>query len=195
YIIFYNTYLGVELMDNKTLEHFRSKLLEEKQNTGNSLEDIKKRQEETKELLNNELSSYDNHPGDIGTEVYMMEQDRGFIKQLKNTIEEIDQALEGIEDGKYGYCDNCHKEISIERLEAIPYAKSCLECSDEEAENKEIKFEIKDYKELENRNYTSKDNMGYDREDGFRDVMKDNIVPKDPSYSTGDNMGIEDDME
>jgi DnaK suppressor protein len=45
-------------------------------------------------------------------------------KQLKDTID----ALEKMEKGIYGICENCGKEIDIERLKAYPAARTCLKC-------------------------------------------------------------------
>lgn len=183
-------------MHNVKLEYFKSKLLEEREQVVKSLKNRGERESETREQLNSELSSYDNHPGDTGTETYMIEQEKGFKKQLEDTIEKIDESLEDIKSGRYGYCDNCDKEISEGRLELIPYAKSCLECSDEEIEDEaDLEFETRDDERLGYKTNTSKINMGYDREDVYRDTMQDNIVPNDPSYSTGDNMGISEEKE
>lgn len=121
-------------MDKKKLEYFKNLLLEERKETIENLENIKEREEDIGEQLDNELSSYGNHPGDIGTELYMQEQQIGFKEQLEQKIQEIDQSLEDIETGEYGYCNNCEEIISEERLEIIPYAKECLDCSDEEIE-------------------------------------------------------------
>ncbi len=45
-----------------------------------------------------------------------------------NTIDQIDQALAKIEEGTYGTCEDCGEHISLERLEAIPFATLCIEC-------------------------------------------------------------------
>jgi DnaK suppressor protein len=44
--------------------------------------------------------------------------------RLKN----IGSALEKINNGKYGFCENCGKEIPIERLNVSPESKLCLDC-------------------------------------------------------------------
>ena len=49
--------------------------------------------------------------------------------QLLHLIE-IDRALDKIEDGSYGLCDECTSEINIERLEAIPNASLCISCQE-----------------------------------------------------------------
>lgn len=40
----------------------------------------------------------------------------------------IEVALENIKGGKYGICDHCEKNISMARLNALPYAKYCIQC-------------------------------------------------------------------
>ncbi|MEA2497809.1 MAG: hypothetical protein QOH26_214 [Actinomycetota bacterium] len=50
------------------------------------------------------------------------------IEQLGATRQEVRAALQRLEDGTYGKCVNCGKEIPAERLEAIPAAALCLEC-------------------------------------------------------------------
>jgi RNA polymerase-binding transcription factor DksA len=45
-------------------------------------------------------------------------------KQLKDVLD----ALEKIENGTYGKCDNCKADIPIDRLQAYPAAKTCIKC-------------------------------------------------------------------
>ena len=47
---------------------------------------------------------------------------------LEKQLRDVKEALENIENGKYGICKNCKKEISIERLMAYPAASSCTDC-------------------------------------------------------------------
>ncbi|MDD3386691.1 MAG: TraR/DksA family transcriptional regulator [Candidatus Pacebacteria bacterium] len=50
-------------------------------------------------------------------------------RSLEERLMNINIALEKIEKGSYGKCDKCGKEISEERLTAIPEAKNCIECN------------------------------------------------------------------
>ena len=43
-------------------------------------------------------------------------------------IEEIDEALQRIEDGTYGQCFSCGKPLDEERLKAMPTAKYDVAC-------------------------------------------------------------------
>lgn len=74
-----------------------------------------------------ELSGYDNHPGDIGTELFEREKDFGLEENETHLFDQINAALDRIEQGTYGYCVECKGEIPIKRLEAVPYAKYCLD--------------------------------------------------------------------
>lgn len=48
--------------------------------------------------------------------------------EAEEFIKDIDQALQKIEDGSYGQCENCHQDIPEERLEVYPAAKYCIKC-------------------------------------------------------------------
>lgn len=49
-------------------------------------------------------------------------------EELNEEIKEIDEALESIEEGQYGVCQNCMKKIDPKRLEVYPTAKYCIDC-------------------------------------------------------------------
>ena len=51
--------------------------------------------------------------------------------ETKDIIRQIDSALLRIQDGSYGYCDLCGEAIDERRLEAVPYARRCIDCADE----------------------------------------------------------------
>jgi DnaK suppressor protein len=48
---------------------------------------------------------------------------------LEKHLKDVDEALTRMEKGTYGICENCGKEIEIERLKAYPEAKTCLSCN------------------------------------------------------------------
>ncbi len=43
-------------------------------------------------------------------------------------LEKIEYALQRLDAGTYGICDDCHKEINIERLKAKPSVSLCIHC-------------------------------------------------------------------
>jgi len=181
-------------MDRERVEFFKRKLIDEKKRIFKTLNNMTNMEEYgSMDNYYSELSLYDNHPADIGTEVFLREQDEGFKNSLKDTMLEIQDSLIDINKGNYGDCKVCHKKIDEKRLEVIPYLKTCLECSNE------IEPNLKMYESLEDEyitsfSYNSEENTGYDREDAYQDLAQFEMVPGDPSFSTGDYMGITDEQ-
>ncbi len=111
-----------EYMNDMQLEYFRKKLLDWK-----------------KELLAQSSDTLDdlrqgglNQPDDIDRA--SLETDKSLALRTKvrarKLILKIDQALERIEDGSYGYCEETGEEIGIGRLMARPIATLCVEAQE-----------------------------------------------------------------
>lgn len=77
-----------------------------------------------------ELADYDNHPADMGTDTFEKEKDVALLDNLRAMLGRIDEVLGKIDRGTYGECDRCGREITIARLDAIPWALYCLECQE-----------------------------------------------------------------
>lgn len=52
----------------------------------------------------------------------------GIADSLSEMLESVDNALAHIEDGTYGVCEECGKQISAARLEARPFSLLCVDC-------------------------------------------------------------------
>ncbi|MDP8215806.1 MAG: TraR/DksA family transcriptional regulator [Candidatus Kaelpia imicola] len=82
--------------------------------------------------VSGEISSYTYHMADMATDSF----DREFSYALANNEQElvylINEALSRIDSGEYGICELCENSIKRSRLNAIPYAKNCLECQTKE---------------------------------------------------------------
>lgn len=115
-------------MDKERQKHFKELLLDEKKEKLENMTDPKLGLNASIKDVTSELSSYDNHPGDLGTETFEAEKNYSFKMNDKFFIGEIDNALEKIEKGNYGNCEGCHKDIDEERLELLPYARLCADC-------------------------------------------------------------------
>ncbi|MDP4163103.1 MAG: TraR/DksA C4-type zinc finger protein [Bacillota bacterium] len=76
-----------------------------------------------------DLSSYDNHPADEGTELFEREKDIALNEHYKLGLSNIERALAAIDSGTYGKCEVCGQDISLERLEALPNALYCIKHS------------------------------------------------------------------
>lgn len=77
-----------------------------------------------------ELSAYDQHPADAGTDTFERERDIGILDQLERELAEIEAALERIDAGTYGIDETTGEPIAEERLEAIPTARTNIETAD-----------------------------------------------------------------
>jgi DnaK suppressor protein len=49
--------------------------------------------------------------------------------QLRETLQDIEDALAKFDAGSYGECESCHQRISEARLEAMPAARLCISCA------------------------------------------------------------------
>jgi DnaK suppressor protein len=72
-------------------------------------------------------SSIGDHIADHASETFERELDESLEDNADNVIREIDLALRKIEEGTYGKCAVCGKEIPEERLAAVPYATLCID--------------------------------------------------------------------
>jgi DnaK suppressor protein len=62
------------------------------------------------------------------TGVIELEKRLAMERQINDILAQINHALEKIDNGTYGTCDNCGQAIKSGRLEALPYANLCLAC-------------------------------------------------------------------
>ena len=71
---------------------------------------------------------FDDESGEGGTVTVDRERDLALSAQAMAAVEEIDHALAKMNNGTYGICENCGKLIPKARLEALPYARLCIDC-------------------------------------------------------------------
>jgi len=90
-------------------------------------EGIQREQDDAISEAGNELSSFDQHPGDSGTETFEMEKNVSLLEQVDDELLEVEAASQRLERGTYGSCQVCGRPIGDERLEAMPAARFCIE--------------------------------------------------------------------
>ncbi|WP_078554807.1 TraR/DksA C4-type zinc finger protein [Bacillus alkalicellulosilyticus] len=152
-------------------------------------------------LSTGELSQYDNHPADSGTELYEREKDLALKENLEREIEDIQYSLRKFENGTYGICEVTGQPISQERLEAYPTARTTVEHSkgelsvrrpvEEEVLGNFDKFNFDGDEENEN--------MSFDAEDSWQAVARFNensMIFEDSSLDeTGELIGYVEEIE
>ncbi len=76
--------------------------------------------------------SYSFHIADQGSDCNEHEKSYMLASMGADILEELDDALQRINDGSYGSCVKCGKEIGLKRLQALPYARLCITCKTNE---------------------------------------------------------------
>ena len=74
-----------------------------------------------------ELSHFDQHPADTATELSDADREVAIIENASDQRLQVEAALQRIQDGTYGRCVDCGKEIPAVRLEVRPEAARCVE--------------------------------------------------------------------
>lgn len=119
------------IMDQKDLEYFHTLL-------ANMLEEATKQSEMTLEDMtdSNEVCA---DPADRAT----VESDRAFTLRIRDRerrlIKKIRGALQRMEDGIFGTCDDCGEEIGVPRLKARPVTKLCINCKSKQEEDESVR--------------------------------------------------------
>jgi RNA polymerase-binding transcription factor DksA len=88
---------------------------------------IQREQDEAVSDTAGELSSFDQHPGDSGSETFEMEKNVSLLEQVDDELLEVEAAVQRLERGTYGTCQACGQPIGEERLEAMPATRFCIE--------------------------------------------------------------------
>jgi len=70
----------------------------------------------------------DNHLAETATATLDREIDYTLEENSEHVLAAIDAALERMEEGTFGKCATCGREIAEDRLAAIPWATQCIDC-------------------------------------------------------------------
>jgi len=109
------------------VNQFRELLEEERRRVVDALEYLHK---ENPGSIEDEVEdeTVDNHLAETATATLDREIDYTLEEHSEGVLAAIDGALSRIEDGTYGTCVNCGREIPAERLAARPWATLCIDC-------------------------------------------------------------------
>jgi len=121
-----------EYLTQSELEKFRA-LLWEKRNE--LLGNFSYMEKDALKEEHSDLSHVPIHMADLGSDSYEQEFTLELMDSERKIIIEIDQALQRIEDGEYGICEIGGEHIPKARLEAIPWAKYCVQCANNSEKN------------------------------------------------------------
>ena len=127
------------------MEEIRKILLEEKEKIG---VEIKSKQLNLSDIERDVGDEVDNSMVEQERELNLLLQDRE-----KQHLEAIEEALQRIETGEYGFCDECGDQIDQKRLMVIPLAQLCITCQ----QNEERLGNINSFTRLPQQTYSMRD--------------------------------------
>ncbi len=107
-------------MDEKKLDYFKEKLRQKQL----ALSSLVQRTEGYGREKDPDIQDV----ADMAVESYTREFIFGKSSGDRHILQMISEALDRIEDNRYGICVNCENPIQPKRLEAVPWARHCIQC-------------------------------------------------------------------
>jgi DnaK suppressor protein len=111
---------GEEYMNEAQVEHFR-RILQ------NWKAELMREVDRTVHHMQDEAANFPD-PNDRATQESEFSLELRTRDRERKLIKKIEEALENLERGDYGYCETCGVEIGLRRLEARPTATQCIDC-------------------------------------------------------------------
>ena len=110
-------------MQKNALEDFRKKLLKKKKEILNTITTAKTSGDESlldgaQDVADKALSSYSR------------EMLFGLSDQERRVLQLVEEALQRLDDKSFGTCVHCGEKIQVRRMEAVPWARHCLDCQE-----------------------------------------------------------------
>lgn len=116
-------------LDKKKLDQFKKSLLKLKDSFVHDINNMSKNPG-SQNSDSEDISGHVLHMADIATDMYDREFNLELASNEREVLQKIEQALKRMEDKSFGECTECNKSIPALRLNAIPYAETCLKCQE-----------------------------------------------------------------
>ncbi len=114
---------------------YKKLLLKKKEDLAKEVKQIERDAGQSQRDASGDLSGYTFHMADSATDSYDREFSLGLASNAQSILQEIDEALKRIAEKRFGNCMTCNKPIPRRRLNAVPYAKHCIECQSKEEDH------------------------------------------------------------
>ena len=108
------------------IEKFKALLLAKRSEI---LDNVTHMENETLRKQRSDLSNMPIHMADAGSDTFELENTLGLMDSERKLLQEIDGALDRIENNTYGICEGGAEPIPKARLKAIPWARYCVICA------------------------------------------------------------------
>ena len=113
-------------MEAEKLMEYRSTLMAARRRLTREIDGLEEAVREDLRLAG-ELSNAPTHMASAADS--NLDANLGLAENEQILLQQVEEALGRIEDGSFGVCQACHKPISRERLDAIPYTPFCTACA------------------------------------------------------------------
>ena len=123
-------------MNKSELTKYKNLLIKVRESINGDINHIAKENLKSQKESSGDLSGYSFHMADMASDSYDRELSLNIAGEEQEIIYEIDDALKRMEEGKFGLCLSCDKKIPQKRLNAVPYAKYCIQCKSKEEKDK-----------------------------------------------------------
>lgn len=117
-----------EILDQKTIEEIKKQLLEGKVKIKKDLTALSKKDSHEVDNMTAKFPEYGDKADENAQEINDYSTNLVAEKVLEKSLEDINNALERIDNGTYGICKYCHQPIGKKRILARPTAGACIEC-------------------------------------------------------------------
>jgi DnaK suppressor protein len=108
-------------MDKKKVEIYRKRLLEKRDEL---LRSVSKSDQDGREADEEGTQDIADKASNAYTKEFLFHQSN----DNRQILLLVDEALDRIKSGSYGLCVECQDEVQSKRLEAVPWARHCIEC-------------------------------------------------------------------
>lgn len=119
-----------KIMTQETLEKIKKDLLARKEQIEKELASFAKKDDFVKDNYRSEFPDFGDKEDENAEEIATYTDNLSVEFSLEKTLRDINKTLERIEDGTYGKCAYCGKEISEDRLLARPTSSACVDCKE-----------------------------------------------------------------
>lgn len=116
------------MLDKKVLEELKNTLLKEKESLEKDLGKIASPIDKKAGDYETSFDSIGSNLEDNTTEVEEYASALPVEVSLEKKLQDVLAALDEMEKGTYGICQNCQQEIDLERLKITPSARTCIKC-------------------------------------------------------------------
>jgi RNA polymerase-binding protein DksA len=110
------------------IEQLRKELLDERARLLEELGELDEIAQNSQGEGRTETPGYSIHPAEYATDTQTIDTALGLRSLAQRHLDEVEQALEQLNSGDYGYCESCGKPIEFDRLMAKPSARFCIPC-------------------------------------------------------------------